>query len=342
MCVLFVRISLLFRGLKLEHVCSVGSGSTPCSPPRPRLLHREYTRPTLSTRLPSDGLVAQPVLFPRLHQYLYSPSPCWRQPVNGLPAELPGTSPLAIRGRLHRLHTVRPCRSPSPGLRRLPPPPIRLGPSPVERAMAPCPIRPSLGHRHRHGDGHLLRAHVQAHDPCPSSQSPITTSHSLCALAPREGAPPIRWPSPILVLGYPGSPLLPSRPSLCSGRPLVRPRPHDAAAPSGHATVDRRPQQTEWAPIHKPVESAFLHCDSSNYGWGAVLNDSRHARGFWSATDHARHITWKELKAVRLAVSSLLPFLRGRRVLLHKDNQTVCAIFRNNTSRSPTMMTELR
>jgi hypothetical protein len=30
MRVLFVHILLQFRGLKLEHVCSVGSGSTPC------------------------------------------------------------------------------------------------------------------------------------------------------------------------------------------------------------------------------------------------------------------------------------------------------------------------
>jgi hypothetical protein len=32
MRVLFVHISLQFRGLKLEHVCSVGSGSTPWPP----------------------------------------------------------------------------------------------------------------------------------------------------------------------------------------------------------------------------------------------------------------------------------------------------------------------
>jgi hypothetical protein len=35
MRVLFVHISLQFRGLKLEHVCSVGSGSTPCRRQRP-------------------------------------------------------------------------------------------------------------------------------------------------------------------------------------------------------------------------------------------------------------------------------------------------------------------
>jgi len=33
-------------------------------------------------------------------------------------------------------------------------------------------------------------------------------------------------------------------------------------------------------PIWKPIENAYLHCDSSGYGWGAVLNDCVEARGF--------------------------------------------------------------
>jgi hypothetical protein len=48
--------------------------------------------------------------------------------------------------------------------------------------------------------------------------------------------------------------------------------------------------------MYKPVETAYLHADSSDYGWGAVLNDDPNyqARGFWSATDRLQHITWKE------------------------------------------------
>lgn len=37
--------------------------------------------------------------------------------------------------------------------------------------------------------------------------------------------------------------------------------------------------------IFSPIETAYLHCDSSGYGWGAVLNEQLEARGFWSATD---------------------------------------------------------
>eukprot|EP00873_Tetraselmis_striata_P043228 jgi/Tetstr1/463492/TSEL_008383.t1 len=47
------------------------------------------------------------------------------------------------------------------------------------------------------------------------------------------------------------------------------------------------PTQANGRPIHRPVETAYMHCDSSGYGW----------------------------------VESFLPHLAGRRVLLHEDNQ---------------------
>ena len=94
--------------------------------------------------------------------------------------------------------------------------------------------------------------------------------------------------------------------------------------------------------MFKPVETAYLHCDASSFAWGAVLNETKEARGFWSAEDRQQHITWKELKAVRLAVMSFLPRLRGRKVLLHEDNQAVVGVLTHLTSRSPAMMNELR
>eukprot|EP00873_Tetraselmis_striata_P028203 jgi/Tetstr1/448467/TSEL_035735.t1 len=98
-------------------------------------------------------------------------------------------------------------------------------------------------------------------------------------------------------------------------------------------------------PIHRPVETAYLHTESSGYGWGGVLNGRlgwRVARGFWSSADERQHITWKELKAVRLAVESFLPHLAGRNVLLLEDNQAVYHILSGLTSRSPEMMAALR
>jgi hypothetical protein len=44
--------------------------------------------------------------------------------------------------------------------------------------------------------------------------------------------------------------------------------------------------------MHRPVESAYIHCDSSGYGWGTVLNFRLEARGFWGPEDEKQHITW--------------------------------------------------
>jgi hypothetical protein len=47
------------------------------------------------------------------------------------------------------------------------------------------------------------------------------------------------------------------------------------------------PTQNNGRSIYMPIETAYLHAGSSDYGWGAVLNDDPNyqARGFWCATD---------------------------------------------------------
>eukprot|EP00873_Tetraselmis_striata_P022830 jgi/Tetstr1/443094/TSEL_031150.t1 len=59
------------------------------------------------------------------------------------------------------------------------------------------------------------------------------------------------------------------------------------------------PAQHNGRSMYKPVETAYLHADSSSYGWGAVLNNNSayQARGFWYEDDRSHHITWKELRA---------------------------------------------
>eukprot|EP00873_Tetraselmis_striata_P045992 jgi/Tetstr1/466256/TSEL_010812.t1 len=93
--------------------------------------------------------------------------------------------------------------------------------------------------------------------------------------------------------------------------------------------------------MFRHVETAYLHTDSSSYGWGAVLNEnsSYQARGFWYMS---QHITQKELGAIRLAVESFMPQLRSHHVLLHEDNTAVVASLTNLTSRSPKLVEELR
>jgi hypothetical protein len=69
------------------------------------------------------------------------------------------------------------------------------------------------------------------------------------------------------------------------------------------------------------------------------------AIGTWSFLSHAYQqqlIVWKKLKAVQLAVLSFLPLLRGRKVLLHENNQAVVDVLSHLASRSLAMMDELR
>jgi hypothetical protein len=93
-----------------------------------------------------------------------------------------------------------------------------------------------------------------------------------------------------------------------------------------------------------PIETAYLHADSNDDGREGVLNDNPiyQARGFWCAADSLQHITWKELRAVRLAIESFLPQLKCRHVFLHEDNTAVVATLTKLTTRSPVIMTELR
>jgi hypothetical protein len=53
------------------------------------------------------------------------------------------------------------------------------------------------------------------------------------------------------------------------------------------------PDKHDGRSIYKPFETAYLHAESSGYGWGAVLNDNPayQARGFWYDDDHRQHIT---------------------------------------------------
>eukprot|EP00873_Tetraselmis_striata_P029823 jgi/Tetstr1/450087/TSEL_037133.t1 len=83
----------------------------------------------------------------------------------------------------------------------------------------------------------------------------------------------------------------------------------------------RHNEESNCTPIHRPVETAYIQCDRSGYGWRAMLNGHRETRRFWGPGDERQHITLKELKAARLAAESFLPHLAGHRVLLlHEGN----------------------
>jgi hypothetical protein len=96
--------------------------------------------------------------------------------------------------------------------------------------------------------------------------------------------------------------------------------------------------------IWRPADSALGFVDAGPRGWGGVLSSPSRppVAGFWSAPEAALHITWRELRAVRLFIAAYLPDLAGRRLLLREDNQAVVAIIASLTSRSPELMAETR
>ena len=95
-------------------------------------------------------------------------------------------------------------------------------------------------------------------------------------------------------------------------------------------------------PIIRSPHTAIIHSDASKTGWGAVLNFRLPARGFWTPSQRRHHITLLEAQAVRLALQAFVDRIRGRRILLHEDNQAVVAMLTSWTSRSPALLQELR
>jgi hypothetical protein len=87
--------------------------------------------------------------------------------------------------------------------------------------------------------------------------------------------------------------------------------------------------------VHRSVETSHIHCDSLGYGWGAVLNEKLESRSFGGQANETHHITWKDVKGVRVAC---LPHLDGRRILLHVDTRAVFCVMADLTSRSPKRM----
>lgn len=94
--------------------------------------------------------------------------------------------------------------------------------------------------------------------------------------------------------------------------------------------------------IWQQPEQATLHTDASKLAWGAVLNNTVPAQGFWRPRDRSNHITYLELLAVHRALQAFLTPLQGKSTLLWCDNQSVVHILTNRTTRSPEMMALLR
>ena len=87
-----------------------------------------------------------------------------------------------------------------------------------------------------------------------------------------------------------------------------------------------------------PCRREVVTTDASRIGWGAAWQQ-RTARGLWTEVDGRDHINVLELRAVHLALSQFLPFIRNRHVLVRTDNTTVvCYINRQGGVRSARLL----
>ena len=91
-----------------------------------------------------------------------------------------------------------------------------------------------------------------------------------------------------------------------------------------------------------PSRRAVVSTDASLHGWGAVW-EGRTVRGVWGPHWRDQHINLLELRAVHLALVELLPFIRGRHVLVRSDNSsTVYHINHQGGTRSLRCLQETR
>jgi hypothetical protein len=123
---------------------------------------------------------------------------------------------------------------------------------------------------------------------------------------------------------YPGCKILPARIALRTRRQVGRPSPSHPSAPSRPTVVDPGAQPRKWQEYPPPGRFSLHTLRQFGLWLGSSTQRQTQARGFWGPEDEHQHITWKELKAVRLAVLSFLPLLVGRNILLLEDNQAVC------------------
>jgi hypothetical protein len=88
------------------------------------------------------------------------------------------------------------------------------------------------------------------------------------------------------------------------------------------------PQPRNGRSIYKPIETAYLYVDYSDYGWGAVLNENpsfiREAL-VCSIPPSTHNMKLAASCALAHAIKSFLPQLRGCNVLLHVYNIAVSA-----------------
>lgn len=85
--------------------------------------------------------------------------------------------------------------------------------------------------------------------------------------------------------------------------------------------------------ISAPDELLFT--DSSDWAWGAHVGNHTFTSGAFALSDAAQHITFKELKAIALALEVLGPLLTVKSIAIFSDSSTAVHILRKLYTKSP-------
>ena len=92
---------------------------------------------------------------------------------------------------------------------------------------------------------------------------------------------------------------------------------------------------------HSPsaVRVVYSGASATGYGGFTVEHGCHVAHGAWSEVEMTQSSTWRELKAVRMVLESLLPKLKNKRVRWFSDNQNVVRILETG-SKKPLLQKE--
>ena len=79
---------------------------------------------------------------------------------------------------------------------------------------------------------------------------------------------------------------------------------------------------------HSPSAIRVVYSDASNTGYGGYMveHGCHIAHGRWFEEEAGRSSTWREIRAVRLVLESLIPMLKNERIQWFSDNQNVVRI----------------
>ena len=83
---------------------------------------------------------------------------------------------------------------------------------------------------------------------------------------------------------------------------------------------------------HSPTAFQVVYSDASDTGYGRFTVEHG-CQGRWSVEEEKQNFTWREIKAVRLVLESLIPKLKNEHIRWFSDNQNVVRILKGESKK---------